>query len=224
MCLVFVRTDCDFVFGSLQPNGLRVLGLIPGLVEKIEGRELDKMFMCSIVDGDEGVLVDSDLPSTFREAYGYKMTGVRRPALLRLLVQTATEYGIAIIWGHQLESLKQAEDSVTVKFQNGSSDTASFVVGCDGLHSNTRACLFGREKAVFTGVVQVGYMDHSSKFVPLTGREQTGGISPRPASFPHDAAFANFYGNGQHMVAYTVSPTQVSWAYVGSAPLIYVMI
>ena len=88
----------------------------------------------------------------------YKMTGIRRPVLLRLLVDAAESYGVAIKWGHHLESLEQDLNSVTVHFANGNSDTASFVVGCDGLHSNTRACLFGREKATFTGLVQAGYI------------------------------------------------------------------
>jgi 2-polyprenyl-6-methoxyphenol hydroxylase-like FAD-dependent oxidoreductase len=44
---------------------------------------------------------------------------------------------------------------VDVTFANGTKDTASFVVGCDGLHSNTRIALFGKEKADFTGMVRV---------------------------------------------------------------------
>lgn len=149
--------DLLLIYYSLQPNGLRVLGLIPGLVEKLEGKELDEAINYSIVEEDKGFLASSDLPSTFDKRYGYKMTGIRRPVLLRLLVDTAKSYGVPIIWGHHLESLKQDQSSVTVHFANGNSDTASFVVGCDGLHSNTRACLFGSEKATFTGVVQVSH-------------------------------------------------------------------
>jgi salicylate hydroxylase len=58
-------------------------------------------------------------------------------------------------WGHQAVEFEQSEDAVEVTFVNGAKDTASFVVGCDGLHSNTRTALFGKEKANFTGLVQV---------------------------------------------------------------------
>lgn len=62
--------------------------------------------------------------------------------------------GVEIKWGHKLVSLEQSHNSVTVTFENGTKDTGSFVVGCDGLHSNTRKCLFGEEKAEFTGLCQ----------------------------------------------------------------------
>ena len=42
--------------------------------------------------------------------------------------------------------------------ENGKTDSASFVAGCDGLHSNTRISLFGKEEATFTGLVQVSIM------------------------------------------------------------------
>ena len=60
-----------------------------------------------------------------------------------------------VVFGHQLVGLEEHEDHVVVRFANGQEDEASFVVGCDGLHSNTRACLFGKEAAVYTGLTQV---------------------------------------------------------------------
>ena len=44
---------------------------------------------------------------------------------------------------------------MTVRFANGATDTAAFVVGCDGLHSDTRRALFGEEAAAFTGLARV---------------------------------------------------------------------
>ncbi len=41
---------------------------------------------------------------------------------------------------------------MTVGFANGKTDTASFVMGCDGLHSDTRKTLFGKEAVSFTGL------------------------------------------------------------------------
>lgn len=83
------------------------------------------------------------------------MKGVDRTGFRRLIVQTAMDHGVEIHWEHSLVSLEQGADEVLVKFENGHTDTASFVIGCDGLHSNTRAAIFGRERADFTGLTQV---------------------------------------------------------------------
>ena len=71
------------------------------------------------------------------------------------MVDAAVHAGVPVKWGHKLVALEQREDHVTVTFENGVKDTASFVVGCDGLHSNTRVCLFGKQRADFTGLTQV---------------------------------------------------------------------
>lgn len=107
--------------------------------------------MYSVVPGDKGVLADriADSDSTFT------FYGVRRTVFHKALVESAERAGVEFKWGHKLVSLEQAEDSVTVTFENGSQATGSFVVGCDGLHSNARICLFGEEKADFTGLCQV---------------------------------------------------------------------
>jgi 2-polyprenyl-6-methoxyphenol hydroxylase-like FAD-dependent oxidoreductase len=49
----------------------------------------------------------------------------------------------------------QEEDFVTAIFENGQFAKGSFAVGCDGLHSKTRAVLFGNETAEYTGLTQV---------------------------------------------------------------------
>jgi salicylate hydroxylase len=140
----------------LQPNGLRVLSLIPGFIEQIPGYSPDRMVHCSSLDGKEDILIDNDISSdTMREHFGFPLIGVRRAEFHRFLIDTAEKHGIEIRWGHQAIEFEQSEDSVEVTFANGIKDTASFVVGCDGLHSNTRIALFGKEKASFTGLVQV---------------------------------------------------------------------
>lgn len=105
---------------------------------------------------DLGLLGETDVPETYiYKKYRFGIVGVERAAIHKVLIETAEEHGVPIIWGHELVSLEQGEDEVRVTFANGHTDTASFVVGCDGLHSNTRKSLFGVEKADFTGLVQV---------------------------------------------------------------------
>ncbi|KAG1802654.1 uncharacterized protein HD556DRAFT_702700 [Suillus plorans] len=179
----------------LQPNGLRVLSLIPGLVEQIPGYSPDSMVHCSSLDGKEDILAEADIsPDAAREQFGFPFIGVRRAEFQRFLIDTAEKHGIEIKWGHQAIEYEQSEDAVEVTFANGVKDTASFVVGCDGLHSNTRIALFGKEKANFTGLVQFG------------------GLSPTPPAFSGKFTFVNNYGNGRHMVSYPVAEDKYSWA------------
>ncbi len=149
-------------FRSLQPNGLHVLAKIPGLVEGIEGRNIDKFGFYSALPEDQGVIAENDIPRAIREEQGVGMRGVRRTVFHRYLVEAAKKAGVPVKWGHKLVGLEQGENSVTAKFDNGVEETASFLVGCDGLHGNTRICLFGQEKADFTGLVQVSV--NSSSF------------------------------------------------------------
>ncbi|KAG1838535.1 hypothetical protein DFJ58DRAFT_813989 [Suillus subalutaceus] len=153
----------------LQPNGIRVLSLIPELVEQIPGHPLDGLIHCSCLDGVEDIL-----------RFGFPLIGVRRPEFQQLLIDTAKKYGVEIKWSHQAIEFEQSEDTVKVTFANGTKDTASFVVGCDGLHSNTRITLFGKEKVDFTGMVR------------------------------RRLSLVNNFGNGRHMIAYPIAEDNIT--------------
>ncbi|TFY56253.1 hypothetical protein EVJ58_g7751 [Rhodofomes roseus] len=177
----------------MQPNGLRVLALIPGFMEKLIGQTVEKMQHVSFLQDETDVLVDVDV-SQLSQYAGFPIIGVRRSVLNQTIIEVAQSHGVEIIFGHQLVALKQEVDSVEVTFANGAKDTASFVIGCDGLHSNTRVCLFGSESAKFTGLTQ------------------TGGVSPTPDVLKAHPTMLNVYADGAHMVAYPVNDRETSWA------------
>lgn len=139
---------------SMQPNGLRVLSLIPGFMDKLVGKELEKMQHLSALPGENTFLADTDVSGVSQLA-GFPIVGVRRSVFHRTIVEVAQNHGVKVVFSHQLVDLKQEADSVEVTFASGATDRASFVVGCDGLHSNTRICLFGNETVTFTGLTQV---------------------------------------------------------------------
>jgi len=141
----------------LQPNGFRILSLIPGLVPTITGRPIEVLTGFSTLDEDRGLLDVSDIPSRMHSLFGAGMLGVFRAKFQQTVVEpeAAEARGIPIHWGHKLTSLEQHDESVHVVFENGANDAGSFVVGCDGLHSNTRVALFGRERPEFTGLTRV---------------------------------------------------------------------
>ena len=138
---------------SLQPNGLRVLELIPGLLDTIVRRRVTDTISYSALPEDECELTHNK--TQLAGVLGHGIEGTRRPVFLRALIEGAQERGVPVHFSHQVVDLEQHEDSVTVKFANGKTDEGSFVVGCDGLHSNTRISLFGSHEAVFTGLTQV---------------------------------------------------------------------
>ncbi|KAI1792220.1 FAD/NAD(P)-binding domain-containing protein [Ganoderma leucocontextum] len=180
----------------LQPNGLKVLSLIPGLVDKIPTREIVETVHYSVLAGDERELARHGTPPMVKERTGYNLMGTRRPALLPVLFEEAQARGVPVVFGHQLVGLEEEGEGVTVRFANGKTDTASFVVGCDGLHSDTRKALFGEEAVCFTGLAR------------------TGGVSPLPEAFKANglstSAF-NLYGDGLHMIGYPVNDHEFTW-------------
>ncbi|KAM5543302.1 hypothetical protein V8D89_003176 [Ganoderma adspersum] len=195
--IIYERLDAPTDMGlslALQANGLKVLGLIPGLVDKIPSHEVSSIVQYSALAEDERELVRLRTPQ--KELTGYGVHGVRRPAFLRALIDEAQARGVPVVFGHQLVGVEQHAESVTVRFANGKTDTGSFVVGCDGLHSNTRTTLFGEEAVSFTGLTQ------------------TGGISPYPEAFKAsgETRMFNIYGDGVHMIGYPVNDHEISWA------------
>lgn len=132
-----------------------MLSKVPGLVQHIQGHPFDSYRAYSVLEEDKGLLGTSDdfLRSREKDAFGRR--SFQRPILHQRLLEFAQKTGVSIHWGHKLESLQQDEDSVSVTFANGVQQTFSFIVGCDGIHSNTRACLFGKEPTTYTGLSQV---------------------------------------------------------------------
>ncbi|KAI9066575.1 FAD/NAD-P-binding domain-containing protein [Trametes sanguinea] len=178
---------------ALQTNGMRVLSLIPGLLDKVVGGRVVELVQYSVLPEDMGELSRIDVPGQVEAATGFGMKGVRRTVFHRTLLDHAESLGIPIVFSHQLVAIQEEHDSVTVTFANGKSDTASFVVGCDGLHSNTRECLFDKQEPSFTGLVQ------------------TGGLSETPEEL-RAPRIVNWYDNGAHMIAYPVNDHLTSWA------------
>ena len=141
-----------------------MLDLIPGLVAKIASRSITSSANYTALPGHSRELPGPRLhqasaPALRRARTGHDLAGVRRPALVRTLVEDARARGVPVVFGHQLVGVQEPEEEgelgVTVRFANGETDTGSFVVGCDGLHSDTRRALFGEEADSFTGLARV---------------------------------------------------------------------
>lgn len=70
------------------------------------------------------------------------MTFHRQEILALLAEEMGEEYAK---FNKKLEGYEQSDDRVTLRFSDGTEETASVLVGCDGIHSKVRSCMFGAE-------------------------------------------------------------------------------
>ncbi|KAF7290802.1 FAD/NAD(P)-binding domain-containing protein [Mycena indigotica] len=182
----------------LQSNGLKVLDLIPGLVDRLPGRAIEQTRLFSILPSDLRLLAQSE--SVTEKGKVSKM-GVNRPKLLALLSDVLEEHGIPVHFDTAVIDVELSlADDVVVHLSNGTIDSAPLVIGCDGLHSAVRKSLFGEQKPVFTGLTQ------------------TGGVTTN--AFPGiPPTMHNFYGDNLHVIAYPISDSgDYSWAITERGP------
>lgn len=123
----------------------------------------------STLNASSGLLHASSLPSLLPKLlnldHGLGMLAVSRSKFHAYILERAEAAGVEIHWGKRVVDVVQRENStgtdkdaeakVKVVFEDGTSDEASWVIGCDGLHSGVRIALFGKETADYTGVSQV---------------------------------------------------------------------
>ncbi|GJE95033.1 FAD/NAD(P)-binding domain-containing protein [Phanerochaete sordida] len=188
--IIFERNDAVPMGGiglGVQSNGLAVLQRIPGLAESLAARQITHFHAYSALAEDTGVLAQI-------ANAGHSVFGTKRSALQDVLVAAAERAQVPVRWGHHLKGLEQSDDAVTLRFANGAEETVSFVVGCDGLHSDTRKALFGDAPADYTGLVQIG------------------GYSPKPAQYAGESIAMQIFGDGQYMVVISVDDDTLGWA------------
>jgi 2-polyprenyl-6-methoxyphenol hydroxylase-like FAD-dependent oxidoreductase len=82
--------------------------------------------------------------------------------------------GIAIEYGKRLVAVEDGPDSVTAKFEDGSTATADVLIGADGIHSVVRTLIDPAAPGPqYTGLMSFGFGDFSAD-----GRLSDGGRGP----------------------------------------------
>lgn len=132
-----------------------MLSKAPGLLDHLQGYVQEEWRCYSVLPEDKAYLGKLSHPKRHDGPHGYGSMALRRPVLIQRLHEFARKSGMEIKWDHMLRSLEQDDEGVNVIFANGVQERFSFVIGCDGLHSNTRKCLFGESPADYTGIALV---------------------------------------------------------------------
>ena len=95
-----------------------------------------------------------DLGAATRERYGTPHVMLHRGDLHGLLADAVRAIKPdAIMLGRRCAGITTDGDDADVRFENGDSVRAAYVIGADGIHSKIRAALFGADKPEFTGAV-----------------------------------------------------------------------
>jgi 2-polyprenyl-6-methoxyphenol hydroxylase-like FAD-dependent oxidoreductase len=136
----------------LCPNGLRILDYL-GVYKRIrpEGYEFDKLYFRSPDDQPMDTYEFGGI-----EQYGYRAMRIYRHILIRELSAMVREAGIPIEYHKKfVRVLAETEKDITWEFSDGSTATATCVVGADGIHSRVRKYLYPDLEPAFTKMVIV---------------------------------------------------------------------
>lgn len=118
---------------------VRRMGILPGLRDAhIDLRRL------TFLDGDGGEVASVD-PHTLTGGVAGQDIEVRRGDLTRAL-HTAVRDDVEFLFDDRVDTLDQSGHGVDVTFRGGGRRTFDMVFGADGLHSRTRATVFGPEE------------------------------------------------------------------------------
>jgi 2-polyprenyl-6-methoxyphenol hydroxylase-like FAD-dependent oxidoreductase len=87
---------------------------------------------------------------------------VKRGLLHRVLLEEAQRQGIQVQLGKKLAGLQMTADQVTAHFEDGTSASGDFLIGCDGIHSKVRSIILpNAAQPSYTGLISFGGFAHS---------------------------------------------------------------
>jgi 2-polyprenyl-6-methoxyphenol hydroxylase-like FAD-dependent oxidoreductase len=127
--------------GIIQPNNtLRALDRIGLAAECVERGAAFSGWR--IHDADGNFLMEARNESRAAPAFPPN-NGITRPDLQKVLSRAAYAHGVAVRLGTRVEELTDRGDHLDVSFSDGTAHSYDFVIGSDGLYSDTRKRLFG---------------------------------------------------------------------------------
>jgi 2-polyprenyl-6-methoxyphenol hydroxylase-like FAD-dependent oxidoreductase len=160
-CSVFEIRDKPATIGgavNLTPNALRYLEHL-GVLHKVKGKGCDvKCFdILSHRTGKSLGKINFDNIDRFK----YVAMRLLRNDLHRALLETLDELNVEVRYGTKIQSVKEEKEKVIAYFEDGTTVTGDFLLGCDGIHSTVRMKFVEPErKPEYTSVsVAYGFLD-----------------------------------------------------------------
>lgn len=170
---------------GIFPNGLRLFSRL-GLYEELLKRGSSESVM-SLHSMGGSLLGEQDMVHEVREEIGFGYLRIKRYKLLEALLNAADTAQIPIHYGKRIISITEDDSSVTATFSDGTTDTADFLLGCDGIHSAVRKLHVDPEQdPVYSGFAGVGSII-STAGLDVKGLKMLKGIN---ATLTEQGAFA----------------------------------
>ncbi|TFB01477.1 FAD-dependent urate hydroxylase [Trichoderma ghanense] len=136
----------------LSPNALKILDFL-GVYQHIAplGFHFEKLYFRS---HDDIPIDDFDFSS--RDKHGYKALRIYRYQLINVLLSMVRNAGIPVHYNKKFSQVtSETPESVTWTFADGSSATASLLIGADGIHSRVRKHIYPDLTPKFTNMIGV---------------------------------------------------------------------
>ena len=154
-CTVYESRPAPMNIGGavmLSPNALKVLDAL-GVYQRVRS----KGYNFSTLEYRNGA---GELLETYefggQEKYGYEALRIYRHVLIDELLASLQEKNIPIEYGRKFSRiLSETEDGVSWELADGSTHTASLLVGADGIHSTVRRYLYPSLQTKFTGMAGI---------------------------------------------------------------------
>ena len=145
--------DDTGAFLGISPNGLNVLKEFMPLDAILTDFTPAKMSFFNAKNKNIGEIDNANQT----ELYGAETVQLKRGLLNKAIRNVAIKEEIKIELGKKLTSITQTEKSATAIFDDGTTATADFIIGCDGIHSATRKAIFpDAPKIAYTGLLSTG--------------------------------------------------------------------
>jgi salicylate hydroxylase len=134
---------------NISPNSVKFFRAV-GLAEKLHAISSEPIGL-TWRNWDSGEIYNCLPFDDFEKRYGAKYYVVHRSDLHRLLSEAVPQASIEL--GKRCTKVESRNGSVGLSFEDGTSADADVVVGCDGIRSAVRACMFGGKGPHYAGTM-----------------------------------------------------------------------
>ncbi|OJJ61452.1 hypothetical protein ASPSYDRAFT_43378 [Aspergillus sydowii CBS 593.65] len=154
-CTIYEARSAPLDIGGavmLSPNALRILDAL-GVYENVrtQGHEFNDLHFRT---EDDKPLDSYEFGSA--EKYRYRALRIYRNVLIREISTRVADAGVPIIYNKKFTAVtEETPSTVTWSFDDGSTATATVLVGADGIHSKVRKYLYPDLEPVFTKAMGV---------------------------------------------------------------------
>lgn len=154
----------------ISPNALRIFEAI-GVYQPLKSKGFTFRTLTFMSDDTHEISGTYDFGD--EQKYGYDALRVHRSELVGELRKAVAEKGITINYGAKFSHVVSEDDkAVTFMFAGGKAETASLLIGADGIHSKVRRYIAPGVQAAYSGFLGVTYAFPASKLRLPSGQEE----------------------------------------------------